>query len=335
MSSQSAQSNFSFLPTGALIQEFNVEGYNIVQSFDNVAYYKDAPYFGETIGRTCNRISNATIESLNGKSYKLAANNGPNSLHGGNVGWGKRTFQGPVPEQRNGKEAVKFTYVSPDGEEGYPGTVDLRVWYTAWEENVGGTTNVFLEAEYEVELIGDECEETAVSVTNHSYFTLSGGETIEGTEVTLSTVQHQPVDEGAIPLGTKIEPYPGIEAGKPFTLGKTEPAIDHCFILDPSAANIPVDTRSRPLKQLVTMSHPSTGLHLEISSTEPAFQYYTGQFVDVPAAEGSAARPARAGICVEPSRYVNAINNPEWKSQMTLKRGEKWGARSVYKAWKA
>ena len=159
----SAETNFSFLPLGALIQEFKVQGYNIVQSFPTADLYKDAPYFGETIGRTSNRIKNATIDSLNGKSYNLADNNAPNSLHGGDVGFGKRIFKGPFPEQRNGKEAVKFTYLSPDGEEGFPGTVELRVWYTAWEED----STVFLEAEYEVEMTGDECEETAVSITNH------------------------------------------------------------------------------------------------------------------------------------------------------------------------
>ena len=164
----SSQAGFTFLATGAILQEFKVQGHNIVQSFPTAAHYKDAPYFGETIGRMSNRIKNASIDSLNGKSYKLSANNGPNSLHGGNVGFGKRTFDGPTPEQRNGKEAVKFTYISPDGEEGFPGTVELRVWYTAWEENGKGGL-VFLEAEYEVEMIGDECEETVVGITNHRW----------------------------------------------------------------------------------------------------------------------------------------------------------------------
>jgi aldose 1-epimerase len=83
------------------------------------------------------------------------------------------------------------------------------------------------------------------------------------------------------------------------------------------------------------MSHPVTKLHLDVSSTEPAFQFYTGQYVDVAAAEDSPAKPPRAGICVEPQRYINAINVPEWRNMVVLKRGEIWGARTVYKAWKA
>ena len=158
---------FSFLPQGALIQEFKVGGHNIVLGFPDAEPYATAPFFGETIGRVANRVRNGIIENLNGKSYQLNTNNGPNSLHGGSMGWGKKEFSGPHPMQKNGKESVQFTYVSPDGDEGYPGTVELRVWYSASEEQEDGVTKVVLVAEYEVEMVGNECEETAVNVTNH------------------------------------------------------------------------------------------------------------------------------------------------------------------------
>jgi aldose 1-epimerase len=160
-------SAFSFLKNGALIQEFKVGGQNIVLGFSDPEPYAAAPFFGETIGRIANRIKNGIVTDLNGKSYQLGKNNGPNHLHGGEKGWGRRLFSGPTPMMRNGKESVQFTYTSPDGEEGYPGTVELRVWYSAGEEQDAGTTKTVLTAEYEVELIGDECEETAVNVTNH------------------------------------------------------------------------------------------------------------------------------------------------------------------------
>jgi aldose 1-epimerase len=163
----SSSSAFKFLPTGALIQEFKVGGQNIVLGFPKAEPYKDAPFFGETIGRVANRIKNSTIESLNGKSYNLFANNGPHSLHGGKVGWGKKAFKGPEPISKDGKESVKFTYVSPDGEEGYPGTVELRVVYTAYEDQEDGVQKTFLVTEYEVELVGDDADETVVNVTNH------------------------------------------------------------------------------------------------------------------------------------------------------------------------
>jgi aldose 1-epimerase len=143
-----------------------------------------------------------------------------------------------------------------------------------------------------------------------------------------------PVDETDIPLGY-VGAYPGIEPEKAFILGKSEPNIDHCFVVESNASKIPLDTRAGAMRKLTSMSHPSTQLHLEIFSTEPAFQFYTGQFVDVAEAQDSPARPPRAGICVEPQRYINAINVPEWRNMVTLRRGEKWGARTLYQAWKA
>ena len=160
-------SEITFLAQGAIIQEFKVAGHNIVLSFPTAEQYLDGPFFGETIGRVANRIKDAKIDDLNGKSYQLAANNGPNHLHGGKQGWGKKQFSGPHPESRHGKEAVKFVYRSPDGEEGYPGTVELRVWYMAYDTEEESVTKRVLETEYEVEFVGSECEETTVNVTNH------------------------------------------------------------------------------------------------------------------------------------------------------------------------
>lgn len=161
------ESAFSFLNNGALIQEFKVGGHNIVLGFSDPEPYATAPFFGETIGRIANRVKDGIVKDLNGKTYQLGKNNGPNHLHGGARGWGRQKFSGPHPMLRNGKESVQFTYTSPDGDEGYPGTVELRVWYSAAEEQDAGVTKTVLTAEYEVELVGDECEETAVNVTNH------------------------------------------------------------------------------------------------------------------------------------------------------------------------
>lgn len=161
-----SESGFSFLAQGAIIQEFKVAGHNIVLGFPRPEPYADSPFFGETIGRVANRIKNAEFH-VNGKSYQVAANEGKNHIHGGKKGWGKKTFSGPKPINRDGKEGVLFTYVSPDGDEGYPGTVELRVWYIAYTEKEDGVPKVVLETEYEVELVGSECEETVVNITNH------------------------------------------------------------------------------------------------------------------------------------------------------------------------
>ncbi|KAF2704191.1 galactose mutarotase-like protein [Pleomassaria siparia CBS 279.74] len=327
---------FTFLPLGAIIQEFNINGRNIVQGFTTAEQYKqhNAPFFGETIGRIANRVSNAKINDLNGKSYQLAINNGPNSLHGGDLGWGKREWEGPEAVARNGKEATLFKYTSKHGEEGYPGTVKVKVWYAQEKEQDAGVEKEVLHIEFEAELVGDEVEETAINVTNHSYFILGDNNSISGTEVTLITNKYQVVDDGGIPTGP-IEEYSGVTANKTFTLGEKEPDIDDCFVVNTNPSTVPVDTRKEPLQKVASFYHPDTKLHLEISTTEPAFQFYTGKYIDVPAVDGLPARGARSGFCVEPSRYVNAINIPEYRDMMVLKKGEVYGCKIVYRGWEA
>lgn len=139
--------------------------------FDDADEYSKTahPFFGENIGRVANRISGAKINKLNGKSYELAVNNGPNSLHGGKAGWGKKKFDGPENVQRDGRPALHYTYLSPDGDEGYPGTVQLDLWYypTVTKSTLDKNQVVSLEIEYEARLVGDDVEETAINVTNH------------------------------------------------------------------------------------------------------------------------------------------------------------------------
>jgi aldose 1-epimerase len=164
------ESVFTFIPLGAIIQEFRVAGHNLILGFPSEEHYSryNTPNFGATIGRTTNRIRNAAIDNLNGKSYTITTNKGPNSLHGGKEGWGKKVFEGPKAVHRNGKDGLEFRYLSKDGEEGYPGTVELRVWYTVGKEgDRTSSPKTVLQVEYEIEFVGDECEETVVGVTNH------------------------------------------------------------------------------------------------------------------------------------------------------------------------
>ncbi|KAI0427473.1 galactose mutarotase-like domain-containing protein [Xylaria sp. FL1042] len=338
----------SFLPLGAIIQSFTVGGVNIVQGFPTQELYvsHNSPYFGETIGRVANRISNAKLTSVNGgNSYSLAANNGSNTLHGGVKGWGKRIWDGPKPigvrsipgleGDLQGGESVEFTLRSEDGDEGFPGEVLAKVIYTTGKINNGGKEATVLGMEYEAELVSG-AEETVINMTNHSYFNLTGGPSIEGTVVQLCTPSYLPVDNGGIPTGGPTT-FAKVATNEQFTLGPQEPDIDDCFVVDPSAspASVPIDTRSRPLVTLVKAHHPESKIHLEVHSTEPAFQYYTGKYINVPAVDGVPARGPRSGFCVEPSRFVNACNVDDWKAQVLLKKGEKYGCRSLYKAWKA
>jgi aldose 1-epimerase len=175
-----------------------------------------------------------------------------------------------------------------------------------------------------------------------SYFNLSGDRTIEDTRVTLPTALHLPVDDLLIPTGA-IAPYPDVEANTEFTLGPIQPDIDHCFVLDPATvtppATVPPDTRTHPLRLNAAARHPKSRVRLEVHSTEPAFQFYTGRYIDVPEVRDGAgrvvspAREARAGFCVEPSRFVNAVNVDGWRGMVVLRRGQLYGARVVYRAW--
>lgn len=165
-----------------------------------------------------------------------------------------------------------------------------------------------------------------------SYFNLAGDATIEGTSVTLQTNTYLPVDSGGIPTSGPA-PFSKVKANEAFTLGATEPDIDDCFIVNTDPSSVPVDTRSLPLQTHVKAFHPKTKIHLEVSSTEPAFQFYTGKYIDVPEVDGLPARGPRSGFCVEPSRWVNACNDEQWKGMAVLKKGEKYGCRIVYKTW--
>ncbi|KIH93037.1 aldose 1-epimerase [Sporothrix brasiliensis 5110] len=348
-------SAFTFLARGAIIQHFEIHGIDIVQGFPTTELYAshNSPYFGETIGRFANRIGGAAIKvpgGLNGKeSYPLAANNGVNALHGGVDGWGKRTWDGPSPvgvsrevpglspsTLDKGGETVQFTLVSPDGDEGYPGTVNVSVKYSVGKQKLpekDGVEATVLVIEYEAELV-DGADETVINMTNHSYFNLGNLPTIEGTVVELGSTKYLPVDDGGIPTAGPST-FEGVDTAKPFTLGATDPDVDDCFIVNDKPTTVPIDTRGEPLTRHLAAHHPNTGIHLEVLSTEPAFQFYTGKYIDVPAVGGLPARVARSAFCLEPSRYVNASNVADWKDMVLLKKGgPKYGSRIVYRAWK-
>ncbi|KAJ5421672.1 Glycoside hydrolase-type carbohydrate-binding subgroup [Penicillium cf. griseofulvum] len=252
---------FTFLPLGAIIQEFRVGGKNIVLGFPTQEDYvkHNTQHYGATIGRVANRIKDGLIQDLNGQKIQLTQNNGPNALHGGEKGW----------------EMVR---------RGYPGTVEVRVWYTASKEDDAKTV---LTAEYEVEFIGNECEETVVNITNHSYFNIGDGPDISGTTAQLSTGDYLPIDSTGIPTGG-IAKFPR-DVTTPFTLTATGAHIDDVFVLESDPSKIPLDTRGLPLRRLARFSNASTGLHLEVHSTEPAFQFYTGKYIDVPSINGAPA----------------------------------------------
>ncbi|KAL4882352.1 galactose mutarotase-like domain-containing protein [Aspergillus karnatakaensis] len=323
-----------FSNLAAIIQEFNVDGQNIVQGFTKKEYYEkyNRPWFGATIGRVANRIKGGVIGSLNGQEVKLETNDGPNALHGGSRGFGRLEFEGPTVVKRDGKESLLYTYLSPHGDQGYPGAVELRVFYTVSEQVEEGIPRSVLDIEYEAELVGDEVEETVVNITNHSYFNLSGAPSAaEGTTAKLATRDYLPLETG-IPVGP-IEQHK-IDTTQSFEFGPSA-AFDDCFVVDRDLSSVQIDTRSRPMNLLAEFRHKDSRINLQVHSTDPAFQFYTGAGIDVQEADGeNPARGPFAGFCIEPSRYVNAVNVPEWRHTVILKKGEKYGSKILYKAWR-
>jgi aldose 1-epimerase len=177
---------FRFLPLGAIIQNFYVNGTNIVQGFSKQEQYEayNTPFYGETIGRFANRIAGAKIEKLNGKTVLLAKNDCENTQHGGNVGWGKKLWVGPKPiaarkiagtRDMIGAESAEFTLKDLGGNEGFPRTLDVSVVYTTGtQETEDGKEVRVLGIEYEAVLSDDEeVQETVVNITNHSYVLLA------------------------------------------------------------------------------------------------------------------------------------------------------------------
>ena len=179
-----------------------------------------------------------------------------------------------------------------------------------------------------------KCANLTSLTSRCSYFNIGDGPTLEGTRARLSTNLHQVVDESAIPTG-RIEPFPGVLANEEFTLGAQEPDVDHCFVMNTDPSSVPLDTRNQPMTKICQFYHPNTKIHLEALTTEPAFQFYTGKFINVPKIDGMPARGPRSGMCIEASRYVNATNESRWRGMVVLKKGQIWGSRTQYRAWVA
>ncbi|KAK6457884.1 UDP glucose-4-epimerase [Scheffersomyces xylosifermentans] len=299
---------------GALIQDLSFNGEHLVNAFDNGEDYKlpTNPYFGTNIGRVANRIANAEFQ-LNGKTYHLPKNENQNSLHGGSLGFDKVNWLGPIVRKKEGVFTVEFLIVEKDGTNGYPGDLKTIIKYTIDSSSV--------QLEYEAELINDKVDATIVNLTNHSYFNLSGEPTTDDTDVTLFYDQYMKVDDvSLLPTGDIVK-FEGVTVGQPIHLDK-DAFFDYCYIVDKDATQI--DTRGNELKPVLQATHPRTTTKFVFSTTEPSFQFYTGDGVN------TKGFTKRSGFCVEPARFVNAIHFDKWASQVILKKGEKWGGITKY-----
>lgn len=296
---------------GATIQRVSKGSTEFVQGFDTHEQYKLAenPYFGATIGRYANRIANAKF-TLDGEKYALAANEaGITSLHGGNQGFDKKVFLGPVVKQKKKGEPIslEFLLVDEDGSNGFPATLVTQVKYVVAPGS--------LEVEYTAEIPQESKRDaTPVNLTNHSYFRIGGAATINDLHVQSLTNEYLEVDDAKIPTGKTAKFAQALVLGT--QLGDT--AYDHCFVVDKS--DFALDLRQREMRKVFEAKNDEG--RIEFWSVEPAYQFYTGDGVQV------TGRQPRCGFCIEPSRYIDAVNHKEWAEQVIVRKGEVYGSRS-------
>lgn len=287
---------------------------NITLGFPDLAGYLGRhPYFGATVGRYANRIARATF-TLDGRTYRLAANNGANHLHGGLVGFDKVMWQAS-PIRTPSEVGVRFHRVSPDGEEGYPGNLEVEADYVLTDKD-----------ELRVEFRARTDQPTPVNLTNHAYWNLSGSGTILDHELLLAADHYLPVDEGLIPTG-ELRPVAGtpMDFTRPKTIGadiaRLAPAVgyDHCYVLRNQDSSLALAARVRD---------PRSGRVLEILTTQPGIQLYTGNFLDGSPQNGGFSR--YQGLCLETQHYPDSPNRPEFPSTI-LRPGQTYRQVTVHR----
>jgi aldose 1-epimerase len=296
---------------------------DIVLGYDKVDdYVKATPYFGAVIGRVANRIKNAQF-SLDGKTYKLAANADKNSLHGGKVGWDKVIWKAEASETERGP-SLKLTYVSKDGEEGYPGTVTAQNVYTLTHDN-----------ELKVEMSATTDKTTIVNMAHHTYWNLSGHDSgpITGEELTLFADQFTPGPSVADPVPDgKVKPV----KGTPFDF--TAPKLIGKDLKEAGGKPIGFDSNwvvkgdPHTLRPVAKLKDPKTGRVLELSADQPGVQFYSGNFLDGSnKGKGGVAYQQYTGLCLESQKFPNSINVPAWKDEVILKPGATYKHTMVHK----
>lgn len=319
---QVAITNYGGRVVSILVPDRHGKMADVVIGFDHLdGYLGTNPYFGALVGRYGNRIANARFK-LDGAEYKLAANNGPNSLHGGVKGFDKVFWT--ARESSKNPPAIELTYVSKDGEEGYPGTLTSKVVYTLEPDNA-------LRIDYHATTDKD----TVLNLTNHSYFNLAG----EGNGDILKQVmminadRFTPVDATLIPTGElrKVDGTP-FDFRKPTAIGarinsddeqiKLGGGYDHNFVLNRTGSGLSLAAR---------VFDPESGRELEVSTTQPGVQFYTGNFLDgTIQGKGGKVIARRSAFCLETQHFPDSPNHPKFPTS-ELKPGQTYHYTTIYK----
>jgi aldose 1-epimerase len=296
---------------------------DVVLGYDNYdGYLGNSPYIGAVVGRYANRIAKGRF-SLNGVEYKIATNNGENHLHGGNVGFDQVLWKA-MPSGARSAVGLKLTYLSRDGEEGYPGNLSVTVVYALTDRN-----------DLRIDYYATTDKDTLVNLTQHSYFNLSGqgNGDILGHVLTINADYFTPTDAGSIPTG-ELRPVKGTpfdfttstaigarinQVDEQLGFGK---GYDHNFVLN---------GKQGVMGRAAIVSEPTTGRVLEVWTTEPGLQLYTGNFLDG-SKVGKAGKVYKIhyGFCLETQHFPDSPNKPKFPSTV-LRRNEQYHSATIYR----
>ncbi|RYF97300.1 MAG: galactose mutarotase [Chitinophagaceae bacterium] len=290
---------------------------NVVLSYDSLSGYlqKGNPYFGSLIGRYGNRIANGKF-TLDNKTYTLAGNNNGNSLHGGNKGFDKVIWQA---QKLTGDSSIQLSYTSKDGEEGYPGNCTVQVVYTLSEDNA-----------LKIDYTATTDKATPINLTNHAYYNLSGGadSTILGHQLMINADKFTEVNDKLIPTGKLPEVKGGPmdftttkEIGK--DIAQVTGGYDHNWVLNKNGNN---------LEKAAELYHPASGRAMEVFTTEPGLQFYTGNFLNgtLQNTRGGAKYIKHAALCLETQHFPDSPNQSTFPNTI-LKPGETYRQTTIYK----
>ncbi|GIV85789.1 MAG: aldose 1-epimerase [Candidatus Roseilinea sp.] len=339
---------FGHLPDGATVDQYTLENDNgmsvqiityggiitalrvpdragdlddVVLGFDNLdGYLAGHPYFGCIVGRFANRIAGGRF-TLDGLTYQLAVNNGPNHLHGGLAGFDKKLWRASIGSS-DGAVSLALSYLSPDGEENYPGNLHVTVTYTLTHDNA-------LRIGYRAHTD----KPTILNLTNHTYFNLASQGDILDHEIMINADHFTPVNEALIPTG-ELQPVAGtpLDFRQPMRIGARidDPheqiaragGYDHNFVINGAMGELRFAAR---------VYEPSSGRTLEVHTTEPGMQFYSGNFLSgAIAGKGGRVYGRRAGLCLETQHFPDSPNQPGFPS-VVLRPGERFASTTVFR----
>lgn len=302
---------------GGIITKFSYDGVDVVLGYDTLEeYINTTDYYGATVGRVCNRIAYGKFE-LNGKKYQLKINNGNNSLHGGEIGFNKRVFDFEIQDEK-----LILSYLSKDGEEGYPANLYVKVIFYLDQDG--------LHIDFEAQADGD----TICNLTNHSFFNLNGhGEgDVLNHELYIDADYILPINDNFVPTGDKMSvngtPFDFLEptvVGKRVNEDNAQLKIgggyDHAYVLNKEG-----------FRKIATLKGDKTKICLDVITDQPSVQLYGGNFLNNDKGKGGKIYKYRSAICLETQGYPNAINCENYPS-VVLKKGQTYSSKTIYKLY--